>query len=1329
MEARFDGSDWNFQDVGDFAVFQVLVIGQNQRLAEYIGKLGHAFADPLPAFFFLELGQRAVGITNQKIDKASRVGVPRGRALIEADGGMPPGLSQRVNSLVSGDRIEPGTDGSAIFVQAAFQVNLKKGVLKHVFRERPVARVTHEIPEQLILVTMDQRVKVLGPAQVPIAAQQLLVRQLGEAFRRIRTQGLDHDYVPGGRKVRNRGFGKFNPVARKPQLEPARLRRNIQSKRLFRRVKASHAPSALRRPGAGPKKKDPVVPLCQSDPVLELAILRELTQKCRKSRPKSIRPETNPHAGPIARCDTGAATILCDCSTTGQVRRSPTMVRGSVSAILVIVALVFGSTRESRAQGYPPAEAAARMTVPQGLRVQPYAFEPMIRQPSAIEFDDRGRLWVIQYLQYPNPAGLQRVKVDRYSRTVYDAVPPPPPRGPRGADRITILEDTDGDGSADRAHDFLQGLNLASGLAFGHGGVFVLQIPYLLFYADRNRDDVPDGDPEVLLSGFGMEDAHSVANSLTWGPDGWLYGLQGSTVTAHVRGVEFQQGVWRYHPITREFELFCEGGGNMWGLDFDLHGNLFASTNVGGSLMLHAVQGAYCWKSFGKHGPLHNPYTYGYFEHVKHQGSATEGHVAVGGLFYMADAFPEQFRGRYLSGDLLGHSVHWSVLSPRGSTFESRSLGDLVRGNDTWFAPTDMTLGPDGSVYVTDWHDKRTAHPDPDADWDKTNGRIYAIRAVGSHPPARVDLAALSNKELIGLLSHPNNWTVRRARRLLIERRDPATKNPLRKLAIDPRGGQLGLEAFWAFTASVGLEPATAEPFLKHPSDDVRTWTVRLLGDRRQATPQLARALREMAGADPSVTVRCQLACTARRLPAPDGLPIVARIALRNQDNTDPYIPLLLWWAIEQHAVGNVGLTLDQFATPECWRSAIVRQQLLPRLIRRFAADGSRAGDDGCARLLATAPSDKARAALLESLEQGLAERPRGSLAEGLLPAENLKSAISDLWRAQPENPLLIRLAARLGDPDARSTALHKALDSRVDEPSRTAMLALLADIAPPALAGGLIDLVINPAPVGVQDAALRVLARGSDETIADRLLAAYSKQNEHWRSQVRSVLLSRRPWAKLLLGAVDRGKLTAQEVPLDELRAVALFRDAALDQLVKKHWGTVKQETPEERLAEVRRLNNDLRAAAGDPARGRTLFTKHCATCHRLFGEGNLVGPELTHANRKDRDFLLVSLVDPSAVVRKEFQSVVISTKEGRILTGLLGEQSPAQLTVIDSKAERTSVPRSSIEAITDSPISLMPENLYRDLKPDELRDLFAYLQGDGPADGAAVIKDSKQK
>src|SRR4051812_370841 len=452
----------------------------------------------------------------------------------------------------------------------------------------------------------------------------------------------------------------------------------------------------------------------------------------------------------------------------------------------------------ARPQGHPPAEAAGKMTPADGFAVRLVAAEPEVRQPVAIDFDDRGRLWVIQYLQYPNPEGLKRVKVDRYSRTVYDRLPEPPPRGPKGDDRLTIL-------LGDKTRDFVSGLNLASGFAFGHGGVFVLQAPYLLFYPDRDGDDVPDDDPDVLLEGFGIQDAHSVANSLTWGPDGWLYGCQGSTVTARVRGIEFQQGVWRYHPLTRRFELFCEGGGNSWGLDFDRAGNLLYSTNHGGFVLLHGVQGGYYWKSFGKHGPLHNPHAYGYFDHAAHE-NFTGGHVTVGGLVYRGDALPARFRDRYVGADLLGHNVYWHEIIAAGSTFRTRHSGTLLRSNDTWFAPSDVVAGPDGAVYVADWHDKRTAHPDPDADWDRSNGRIYRIAARGTKPYTGGDLAKLPRDKLLALLSHPNDWFVRRARRILADRRDPEVIFPLREMVREAKNDQLALEALWALSVSGGFD-------------------------------------------------------------------------------------------------------------------------------------------------------------------------------------------------------------------------------------------------------------------------------------------------------------------------------------------------------------------------------------------------------------------------------------------------------------------------------------------------------------------------------------------
>jgi putative membrane-bound dehydrogenase-like protein len=389
-----------------------------------------------------------------------------------------------------------------------------------------------------------------------------------------------------------------------------------------------------------------------------------------------------------------------------------------------------------------PEEAVKKFKLPDGFSVRCVASEPMVRQPVSMSFDSRGRLWVLQYLQYPHYAGLKPLKQDQYLRTVYDKVPEPPPHGPKGVDRITILSDPDEHGVFRKSKDFVTGLNIASGFCIGDGGVYVVQPPYLLFYPDKNEDDVPDGDPQVLLSGFGMNDTHSLANSLQWGPDGWLYGAAGSTSTCKIKDpawrkgnpgtkdepefVEFQQGIWRYHPKTKRFELFSEGGGNTYGLDFDRNGQVIAGTNYGGFACLHQMQGAYYVKGFSKHGPLHNPYTYGYFNHVPYTGFKG-GHVTCGGVLYDADVYPPEYRGQYVAGNLLSSAIYWHKLDPVQSSFKASHGGDLMTSADPWFRPVDLMLGPDGCLYVADWYDKRAAHLDPVDSWHKTSGRIYRI--------------------------------------------------------------------------------------------------------------------------------------------------------------------------------------------------------------------------------------------------------------------------------------------------------------------------------------------------------------------------------------------------------------------------------------------------------------------------------------------------------------------------------------------------------------------------------------------------------------------------
>ena len=495
---------------------------------------------------------------------------------------------------------------------------------------------------------------------------------------------------------------------------------------------------------------------------------------------------------------------------------------------------------------------------------------------------------------------------------------------------------------------------------------------------------------------------------------------------------------------------------------------------------------------------------------------------------------------------------------------------------------------------------------------------------------------------------------------------------------------------------------------------------MRLLGDRKQISPELAACLDALAATEPAVEVRQQLACTAKRLPVQQGLPIISANVVRDIDNDDPLLPLLLWWAVEQHSVTGRDEVLRVFARPTVWSSHLARETLLPRLARRYAAERSQQGLNSLVMLLKAAPAGQ-HGALWSAVLRGWGGGAPGETPEQYaetVSTHEFSRMVREAWHTNPNDLCLLQLAIQLRLREPLELAMRRAFDHGNDVDQRVALLDIVAQTNDPSLVEPALRLIKTDASDKVCSAGLRILSRFEDPRITTTLMGLQQSSKSVLSSQSRNVLLSRSSSARVWLEAVDRGEIDAEAATLEEVRRVALLQNAELNALVVKHWGQLHSRTPEDKLAEVRRLNNDLRASAGDVSAGKLLFAKHCAVCHTLFGEGQKLGPDLTTANRQDRNFMLISLVDPDNMIRKEYISAIVQTFDGRVLTGLPVARDDAGMTLANANNERILVAESEIEELRESNISIMPSELYKQLNPQELRDLFAYLESDDGTD-----------
>ena len=1098
------------------------------------------------------------------------------------------------------------------------------------------------------------------------------------------------------------------------------------------------------------------------------------------------------------------------------------------------------------AHGQTPKEAVKAMQLPAGFKAELIAGEPELVQPIAMCWDERGRLWVVEGMSYPQP------------------------RAPgAGKDRILIFEDTKGNGTFDKRTVFAEGLSLVSGIEVGFGGVWVGAAPYLMFIADKDRDDKPDATPvphpvpglsfpaEILLDGWGSQDTHETLNSFIWGPDGWLYGCQGVFTYSNVgkpgapdsERAPLNCCVWRYHPVRHEFEVFAHGTSNPWGLDYDQNGEFFVTACVIPHLY-HIVPGARYQRQGGQH---FNPYTYEDIktiaDHAHYAGNPRPdvshdtatgagivnddtnaeggGHAHCGLAIYQSSQFPATYRNQLIFGNLHGHRLVTDYLDPHGSTYMGKHGSDFMRSNDMNFIPVTQKVGPDGALYVSDWSDKQVCHRGSSAVelWDRSNGRIFRISYAGeqgsvgtparnqnnggeagvssvagvfdpggagqsskpngpspasataksvggskpsasgvtdpsySIPKAPFDLWKENDVTLVRLAVQTNNeWFSRMARRVLTERAEslrPAVR-AARNLYGPNKAPDFDGKVAEAKTPGVGamlvlwddllcngtgtqgylrglwtLFGIDADEEHKHELALASYGTLDpaiLAAGVRLATSSDAAFLLKLAQSASVPVIRRELASALQRLPLKDRSGLATALLAHGEDKEDPCIPLLIWYGIEPlvGADPKAGLELAKVSKLD---------KVTGFIYRRLGAE-----EAGRTSLITLAAESKDLAQLTTLLNTVIEAARAGNkivmppnwaelkakVVQGFSPSDKASSK-TEPDGLKPITTLVTELEAFMGVPKAKLTFRTQLTDKSLPAAQREAALSLLLHVRDNETAS-LLQAIIRADDKALSHRAVQGLATLAHPGTPALLIEKLASFDAPTRNEAINTLATTAAGARLLLGAVKAKQVLLTMLSPFLARQMDALKDAQVNALLKEVWGDLnapKADLPE-RKAKFRAILTAAALAKTDAAKGKLVFMGICGQCHKLFGEGQNVGPDLTGSNRANLDYLLDNVLDPNAVIGKAYQLNIFELKDGRITSGVVKEETPAAYRIAMPGGFEQTLTVAEVKKRTISKVSTMPEGIFEALPQEQLIQLVAYLQShaSGPAKGVPAVK-----
>jgi putative membrane-bound dehydrogenase-like protein len=964
----------------------------------------------------------------------------------------------------------------------------------------------------------------------------------------------------------------------------------------------------------------------------------------------------------------------------------------SISILLIGIALL--AQRPPHGQdkmpgpALSPAEALKKMTVPEGFTVELVAAEPDIINPIGMTFDEKGRVWITESLEYPRREP-----------------------GP-GRDRVKCIE-IGPDGTASKVTTFAEGLNIPSGIAVGHGGVWVANAPDILFYK-IGPDGKAAGKPEVVVTGFGRTDTHELPNSLTWGPDGWLYGWNGVFNYSHVKhkGKEykFTCAIFRIHPKTHDFELFCEGTSNPWGIAINENGDLFASACVIDHLW-HLTETGY----YIRQGGPYPPHTWPARSIVKHKHQKA---AYCGITWFDSDAYPEKYRGKLFMGNIHGGCINVDSLKRDGSTYFGSGEPDFLTANDQWFMPVVQKVGPDGSLYILDWYDRYHCYQDANRDpkgIDRLRGRLYRVRYKDTPRTQTFDLSKQSDEELLQHLKSPNVYYRDIAQRILTER--GLTTKPaagLKGLILSDAPRPARLHALWAMIGSGPLEPELHAKLLTHDDSTFRAWAVRAAGNQGKIDNAVAKTLATILGTEKSPDVLVQLAIANHKL---DLGGISTYLKLLERAPTDKLLPHIVW----QNMHPLLETQGDVFAGALATSKPEHLGEILPRSVERILA--------------AAKPQPVALAGIYESARKtnvDLAARVLRALItrvqNGELSPESVAALKTRMAPALARDRLMrglafdaVLLLALFQDPAAIAQVKTIAGESREGEERRMQTLEVLMAIKDES-ARSLAERMLFEFRRPHRPLAITAIGRFDDDEVATVLLRAYQGFDDEQKPRVIDVLTQRDNWGKALMKHIADNKLLPSVIGVNQARRLLLSKDKELVNLTTKHWGTLREERNPEREKVVAQMRDLLSRTKGDPKRGLAVYKNLCGQCHKLHGEGAEVGPDVTLNGRANFDQLLSNVFDPSLIIGPGYNGVTVFDTRGRVVSGLLVEEGPNRIVLKVQGGKQEIIPRKAIEKVEYSKLSLMPEGVEKQLKPQEIADLFALLCLDKHPDDATA-------